>query len=202
MKLFFYRKLELVSRIYILNYGDVTYLDRAFSFKEFSLNKKDRLFNISNNEVYLDTTNIKLILASLSKNMLNKLFRVVYINLLLQDSSIRVNGKVLAKLSKDLSHDELTRIIDNKLHGDKNLIPLTIYGINDIISNLQLYYFKNVDRLLYKKICKRFDFENINSEISDIVQSLISDEDVLSAIPTALPNTALVINHYTHHMVS
>ena len=196
MKLFFYRKLEIASRIYILNYGDVTKLDQAFSFKDFTLNKKAKLLNRLNNETNLDTSNTKLIVASLSKNMLHKLFRTVYISLLLQDSSIRSNGKVLAILSKDLSKLEMDSIIENNVHNTNSVLSLTQYDLKEVINNLQLCYFESADASLYQNLCKRFNFNEINPEISAIVKPLLLDKHILFALDKVLPNTNLVINHY------
>lgn len=191
----FYRRLDILSRIYILNYLDITLLDSDNCI--LALTTAKRVIKPRATE-YTELTDVRLILASLSMSKVNLIFRWVYLSLLCGDKQVKMNGKLLSILSKYLSNTEMDYVINDSaptyLSG-KSLI--SEHNIADIIDHLKWDYFKKMDGNLKARIKQRFKPKSLNMNLAELIEDIGIDNRVELTVQKFLPALKEVINNYS-----
>jgi len=182
----FYRKLELYSRIYWLNYYDTAILDQPFMVKV----KPDLGNRKLNLYPYFDLKDIKLILACQSKRRLDYLFRAVLIDILAKDKSLVLDGKLLGGLVKQLNPLEINSILTypNRRTLNIKFILNEEANVSELIKQLQLCYFSDSNDVIIKRI-NELTKASINSTIFELIKPTKIDKVVASCIQKFMPIT-------------
>ncbi|MFN8770318.1 MAG: hypothetical protein ACK5Z5_00570 [Neisseriaceae bacterium] len=224
-----YRKLDIYIRVFILNYGDLSHLDSTVvKLKDNDLILGD-LLNLkakSLKDGYLDLSNLKLVLASMSFKRLKAIFRKVLLELLKKDNRIRINAKLISKIKSQLSESEYQAIfsvseypvklseedsiksyssdISNQqslLKSETNIKTkiselLAEYSISQIVSGLMAVYFDNLHESLGYQIDKRFHVNQYRNVYKNYIDKSALDNLVDSIVLKVMPITSQIIEQF------
>ncbi len=182
----YYRKLDILNRIYVLNYFDFNFLDTA-SILEVP-EGVEVLYDFKSCEPYFDLSNKKLIIAALSQNKIDFVFLNVLLSLALLDNAIPLDGKILAKLGQYFSLREIDLFFSGNEKRDTGAIGelLNKYEVEDLLYHLQYIYFEPLVKKL-PQIEKRFMNQSPISTILDVLIGYdiekLTDEEINKKLP-------------------
>lgn len=196
----FYHKLDILNRIFVLNYLDQELLERQSLIRNINFEHAELQQNAS---PYFNLSDIKLILASLSTIKISKLFRHILLYIISQDKSIALDGSILTKLHNYFSTKELDYLFDcfqkNKINRDIRPI-LAKFQIDDIISHLKHIYFFELKKHLSLQIGRKFILnQSKNTELLAALAVFDLDAIVKEQLGNILKSTNQVIQSFLGH---
>ncbi len=181
MILSYYRELYLLFRLYLLNNGYYAYLDQAITIDLIS--KFAVSINDINESSDIREINLPIFLACQSNKRLDIFFKKTLLFMLREDSSIRVNGKLLEHLQKIYSNQEFNLFFTADSFFDHiNITPLIKeLGIDKFIQNLKIYYFNR------NFFTKRFESQHINTQVFTKLDELDLNRYIDLALEAVFP---------------
>lgn len=199
-----YRKLDIYSRVFILNYGDLSDLESNVVRLKGDDLVMGSLLSVTTENIkdgYLDLSDMRLVLASLSLKRLNAIFKVVLLELLSQDGRIKINAKLINLLKTQLIENELHKVLHSHHHISKNKIGelLLEYSVNDAINGLIAFYFQDLHKSLNKQIEKRFKLSNYSKMFKSHLNRVELDKIVYATISRVLPITSSILSNLRGH---
>ncbi len=153
----FYRKLDLLNRIYILNYCDLILLDRSFIHEI----PTDPMVIKLKETTYFDLSDLTFLVSGLSIKKIRFLVRKIFFLILHNNQEIPLSSKILKMLKPYLSKDEFTEILAfNKTYGDMDTTwlvkELTQFGYEKFFYHIVYALFKDVKKNLNINVLDRF----------------------------------------------
>lgn len=197
----FYRKLEIYTRVFILNFGNLSLLNKSILRLRESSPPVSEFTNINRTSLqgaYLNLSDCKLLLASFSLNKLNSLFKAVVINLLSMDNRIRINAKLITKLKAELSSDELNLLLGTAVYEAKSRLSeaLVLYSFTELIEGIMAIYFKDLSLKLERQVEERFKLSYWQNKFEIYLEQSKLDELVNVLFSQKFPQTSLVIQQF------
>lgn len=183
MNTLYRREFDLLIRLYLLINGFYSSLDCAIS-----PDIMDRLdITLSPNFVDNDISSLTTvqILACQSNARVTAVFKRVLLVLLAEDSSVRINGKLLGELKKYFLTRDFNYLFEALPSGVVDIVPLIKqYGLTNLFNHLKWYYFRE----LSPTMVKRFELHIEVPEIIKQLDTLNIKEHVEQAVNYVLPN--------------
>ncbi len=196
MTITFRRQLDLWSRIYLLTNGCLS-LDSYMQPLSINLNASYEYVKRNHAEFKCESISKSFIYACLSQKKLDNLFGQALVFLFADDSSIKINGKLLLLLKNRLSKKNFDFLLKSTPNGHINLIPiLAEYGYDLLIEQFKWHFF-NKNFLIEEVISKRFQPKQIIMEIQDELSILDLEAYLDKAAKLIIPATQKLITNLT-----
>ncbi len=193
--IYFRRELDFLKRLHYLSVGDYSILDQYLPILVDDENNnipivapKD-LFSGSGEELDIPT-----LVATLSMNKINRLFKRVLLQIVAKDISVRVSGKALLNLEGFLSSKEMRYIFAEVPTQESGINQVLVkYPALAILEHFKYVYFKSAT---LSNCSERFKLDSPNMEILPIAESLDIAEQVETAISRILPASKNLITNF------
>lgn len=181
MKTNFYREFNLLTRLYLLANGLYDQLDQVITPD--LLDKLGELPHLGLNLEINEIDNV-IFLACQSSRRIDSIFKQVLLNIIAEDTSIRINGKLLGELKKICSVRDFNSLFEVTPSRSVNVVPLlTQYGLKEFFNHIKWYYFKKLPYVIMKRfepcttiaeIITELDLINIDEYVEPVVRRIYS----------------------------
>jgi hypothetical protein len=191
MKTNFYRKLDLLNRCYVLNFGAPQELNQSAL-----INMPQYLEHpVTQAMAYFNFADLPFLVAGLPRNKLNRLFRLVIVDNISRTPSIKLNGKWLHYLRQQLTSSELKQVLTNLGGPIRTTLneELIEYSLEELVGFLLAQYFANLNPNLPSTVAKRFKHQLIPPTLEKSLIDMVNESVLLKTLRNALPNTYAVI---------
>lgn len=151
----FYRKLDLLNRIYILNYCRLDLLESTSIFK---LPDDIKDFAIKDQE-YLDFGDTTLLVAALPKKRIKFLIDKIILDLIKRDATISLNSKALREIKNYFTPKDMQLLLSNPVKNEEYDFfteAALKYGIVEVFHHFLKVIFTNIESELGVSIVDRF----------------------------------------------
>lgn len=196
----FYRKLDVLNRVYVLNYFDLNMLENSSILRVPDTKHID--LNLLKSKSYFNLADIRLVIASFSSQKITTLFNKVLLYMVSTDTSIALDAKVLSKLKHYLGLNELD------FNFMKQALPVTgptlrhilsDYTIEEVIAHLKHVYFKQLHKFLPRQVEQRFWLLHPEDKLIDSLNSYDLDEIVSSQFSQCFVSANAIIQELARH---
>lgn len=192
--IYFRRELDYLHRLYYLGVGDYNILNQYIPVnidnaadittvigQFFEINDKQKL-------------DISILLAALSMNKINQVFKRILLQIVAKDISLRMSGKALLSLKQILSPKELRYIFMESPSIESGFSSLLAqHPAQTIIEHFKHLYFK---RGMLLNFHDRFKLEQPIGEVTAVVEKINIEQYLNIAINKILPSSKNLLTNF------
>ncbi|MBP9743032.1 MAG: hypothetical protein KBD37_06730 [Burkholderiales bacterium] len=181
MKTNFYREFNLLTRLYLLANGLYDQLDQAITPD--LLDKLGQLPHVGLN-LEIKEIDISTFLACQSNRRIDNIFKQALLGIIAEDTSIRMNGKLLGELKKICSTKDFNSLFEVTPTQAINIVPLLAqYGLKEFFNHIKWYYFRKLPYIIMKRfepfmtiteIITELDLINVDEYVEPAVRRIYS----------------------------
>lgn len=189
----FYRKLDLLNRLYILNHYKLQLLDQSAI-----LNLPDNQeINPATMRVkpYANLQDLHLLVYCVSNKWIKYIFEQVLVNVIAKDKAVTLNAPLLSKIKQSFSIEDVEFILNNTIHeATPNIHEILVnYDLVQIVKYLIYIYFTPLKEKLAKELVFRFPISDLDSELLSKLEVIDLNQLVETQLQQSMPQTYNVI---------